>query len=188
MASMIGLLAVMAIPVTTSVAQGIKGDREEKAKAKLPPYFTLFSECKTSPLHSHKQLVLRDNNCYLNTTSSPTAGHPFGGYIRLFINSETPALVTSTSFDPPALGWLYVDKETRRVKYGNRAEAGEGLFGPWTYDAFGLNMEDWYGFVAVEEDGEWAMYAEVKGQEGKIEGVQVRLVQEPIEELIPTKK
>lgn len=62
MASMIGLLAVMAIPVTTSVAQGIKGDREEKAKAKLPPYFTLFSECKTSPLHSHKQLVLRDNN------------------------------------------------------------------------------------------------------------------------------
>lgn len=188
MASMIGFLAIMAIPVTTSVAQGIKGDREGKAKAALPPYFTLFSECKTSPAHSHKQLILRDNKCYLNVTSSATAGHPFGGYIRPFINSATHALVSSTSYDPPALGWIYADKATRRVRYGNRNEAGEGLFGPWTYDSFGLNLEDWYEFVAVEEEeGLWALYAAVKGAEGA-GGVRVRLVQEAIEELIPGRK
>lgn len=73
----------------------------------------------------------------------------------------TRGLVSTISVDPPLLNWIYVDKNTLELKYGNRTQSREHIVGPWdwTEDEAGLTLEDWEGFVAVEEkDGEWAIY------------------------------
>jgi len=78
---------------------------------------------------------------------------------------KTRGLVTTISVDPPMLNWIYVDKNTFELKYGNRTQSREHHVGPWdwTEDEAGLTIEDWEGFVAVEEGpGEWAVYYDRK--------------------------
>jgi len=73
----------------------------------------------------------------------------------------TRGLVSTICVDPPMLNWIYVDKNTLELKYGNRSQSREHHVGPWdwTEDEAGLTFEDWEGFVAVEEkEGEWAIY------------------------------
>jgi hypothetical protein len=76
------------------------------------------------------------------------------------------------------LNWLYADKEDGRVRYGNRTQSVDHVFGPWdwTENEEGLTLEGWEGFVAVEEDdGLWGLYfdrhddglKEVEGLRGK---------------------
>ena len=59
------------------------------------------------------------------------------------------------------LNWIYADKDTLELKYGNRTQSKEHHVGPWdwTEDEVGVTIEDWEGFVAVEEEpGKWAVY------------------------------
>lgn len=66
-----------------------------------------------------------------------------------------------TSDDPPAMGWIYVDKDTLEVKYGNRSASIKHIVGPWdwTEDEEGLILEKQEAFVAVQEQpGVWAIY------------------------------
>ena len=77
----------------------------------------------------------------------------------------TRGLVSTIADDPPMLNWIYVDKNTLELKYGNRTQSREHHVGPWdwTEDEVGLTIENWEGFVAVEEDGgEWAVYYDRK--------------------------
>jgi hypothetical protein len=74
-------------------------------------------------------------------------------------------LVSTISNDPPMLNWIYCDKNTLELKYGNRTGSIQHIVGPWdwTEDEAGIMLEDWEGFVAVEEeekeDGlKWAIY------------------------------
>lgn len=74
-------------------------------------------------------------------------------------------LVSTISNDPPMLNWIYCDKETLELRYGNRTASIQHVVGPWnwTEDEAGVLLEDWEGFVAVEEnereDGlKWAVY------------------------------
>lgn len=69
------------------------------------------------------------------------------------------------------LNWIYVDKETYRVKYGNKAESEGNFLGPWNCTPVEkrLTFNEWEGFVVVEEqegsDGEgsqWALYFDVE--------------------------
>lgn len=71
-------------------------------------------------------------------------------------------LVTTISDNPPALGWIYVDKNTHELKYGNRSQSIDHV-GPWDWsegDERNLTLENKKGaFVAVEEgDGSWGVY------------------------------
>jgi len=59
------------------------------------------------------------------------------------------------------LNWIYVDKNTMEVKYGNRTQSIEHIVGhwDWTQDEAGVILADKEVWAAVEEeDGVWALY------------------------------
>ena len=64
-------------------------------------------------------------------------------------------LVSTISEDPPLLNWVYIDKDTLELKYGNRTQSAPHTVGPWdwTDDQQSVTLEGWEGFVAVEENG-----------------------------------
>lgn len=86
----------------------------------------------------------------------------------------TRGLVSTISDDPPLLNWIYVDRDTLELKYGNRTQSREHFVGPWDWTADadddgdgegqgegegeGLVFEGWEGFVLVEEEeGVWGV-------------------------------
>jgi hypothetical protein len=77
-------------------------------------------------------------------------------------------LPTYVQADPPLLNWIYADKDTYELKYGNRTQSVEHLVGPWdwTQDEKTILLEEKNAFVAVEEaEGEWALYFDRDGDE-----------------------
>jgi hypothetical protein len=103
----------------------------------------------------------------LKDASTP---HPFTGFYIMYPDEERVpqerGLVTTISDDPPMLNWVYVDKDSLELKYGNRTASIEHIVGAWnwTEDEAGVTLDGWEGFVAVEEeeredDGlKWAIY------------------------------
>ncbi len=97
--------------------------------------------------------------------------HPFTGFYIMYPDDDRDppqrGLVSTISNDPPMLNWIYVDKDTLELKYGNRTQSIEHTVGPWDWtadeDGSGVTLDDWEGFVAVKEqempDGlKWALY------------------------------
>lgn len=69
--------------------------------------------------------------------------------------------MSTVSDDPPQLNWIYVDKMTHEVKYGNRAESEPHVVGPWDVTKIDkrVTLEGFEGFFAVQYGpGEWALY------------------------------
>ena len=100
------------------------------------------------------------------SSPSPSSdqGHPFEGFYFHFPDGSKPlGLVSMVSQDPPTMNWIYVDRDTLEVKYGNRSTSRDHIVGPWDWtdddDELGLTLEDHERFVAVEErSGVWAVY------------------------------
>lgn len=108
------------------------------------------------------------------------APHPFTGFYLPFPNEDLPhrpipaapilglvSTIPSSSqgkTTKPKLNWIYVDKETREVRYGPRAEAKKHIVGPWDWtedDEQGLTLDGEECLVAVEEKRGgygWAVY------------------------------
>jgi hypothetical protein len=97
------------------------------------------------------------------------APHPFTGFYIMYPDDDRSpperGLVSTISVDPPMLNWLYCHKDTLEVRYGNRTASIQHVVGPWdwTEDETGVTLEEWEGWVAVEEeeleDGlKWALY------------------------------
>lgn len=132
-------------------------------------------------------VVLRDGKLWLAPKDTKTkapqpmegeskACHPFTGFYldyagdkpdvdpmfeRLNRPPKIRGLVSTISKSPPTLNWIYVDRRTMEVKYGNREKSQGHILGPfgWTEDEVGLTLEQWEGFVAVEERKDvWALY------------------------------
>lgn len=94
-------------------------------------------------------------------THNLSEGHLFAGYYLPYPDSTYEGLVSTISNDPPMLNWIYVDKNTHEVKYGERSAAQQHLTGPFdcTRQDRRLTLEGWEGFAAVEEvPGIWALY------------------------------
>ncbi|KAK9444114.1 hypothetical protein VB005_02310 [Metarhizium brunneum] len=105
-------------------------------------------------------VMLKDAKLYLATHNLP-GGHLFAGYYLPYPDSTYEGLVSTISNDPPMLNWIYVDKNTHEVKYGERSAAQQHLTGPFdcTRQDRRLTLEGWEGFAAVEElPGIWALY------------------------------
>jgi hypothetical protein len=80
------------------------------------------------------------------------------------------------------LNWIFVDRDTRELKYGNRTQSLPNIAGPWdwTEDEKALTLEELEAFVVVEEDdGVWGVYYDKEGdwaglpEKGKILDVQL---------------
>ena len=86
-------------------------------------------------------------------------------------NPPPMGLVSQVQDEPPLLNWIYIDRRTMEVKYGNRTESRQHAVGPWDWtvdpevpneDIFGgkgITFEGEELFMAVEdESGEWQIY------------------------------
>ncbi|KAF2401912.1 hypothetical protein EJ06DRAFT_548124 [Trichodelitschia bisporula] len=130
---------------------------------------------------SGKKLYLarKDSETEMPLSADPASPppHPFTGFFldhypegaarsdsmftRLNRAEKIRGLVSTISDHPPTLNWVYVDRQTLELKYGNRDDVEGHIVGPWdwTEDEVGLTFEGWEGFVAVEEQkGIWAVY------------------------------
>ena len=101
-------------------------------------------------------------------SQSDTAGYPFAGFYIHYPNDDKPlGLVSMVSDDPPMMNWIYVDKATLEVKYGNRTASLPHIVGEWdwTDDELGLTLEGHERFVAIEEARNvWAVYFDRTGE------------------------
>ena len=63
------------------------------------------------------------------------AGHPFTGYFLPHPEHKWgwkgEGLVSTIMPDPPQLNWIYIDKDTHEIRYGNKVEARGHHVGPW---------------------------------------------------------
>ena len=76
-------------------------------------------------------------------------------------------LVSQVAIDPPLLNWIYVDKDTMEVKYGNKTASVAHNVGPWdwTEDQKTVVFEEHAVFVAVElaATKRWQLYLDMDG-------------------------
>jgi hypothetical protein len=81
------------------------------------------------------------------------------------------------------LNWVFVDRETLELRYGNRSAAQDHIVGPWgwTEDEEKLTIEEKEALVVVqEEDESWQLYYDRFGAwsglpaEGKILDISLR--------------
>ena len=97
-------------------------------------------------------------------SSRPIPSHTVQAFYIQYPDDErepTLGLVSTISDNPPMLNWIYVDKNTKRLKYGNRTQSREHIVGPWdwTDDESGLTIDNRETFAAVEEEPDvWAVY------------------------------
>lgn len=174
----IGLLLLAGIPTTigTSVAVTQGGGADEKARdEKRGEECHLVIHCdapspKRKSVHA-KSLILKDDKVLIASMPSKqdwdTQGHPFKGFMIGFpVGEQLRGMVSYSSVDPAALGWLYADKETSEVKYGNKTTSTPHIHGPWDLaeDDEGILLEGEELFVAIEETkGHWALYYDKHG-------------------------
>ena len=180
----IGLLTLAAIPTTIGVAEGVNAEDKEndaetssKTEAERMRKFNLECYCESNSITAKEihggNVVLRNDKIYIESQSSEK-GHTFEGFYISYPDPDRPqppplGLVSSIPSDPPTLNWIYVDKETREVKYGNRTQSRAHIVGSWGWDAGeeggpgGLTLEGEEGAVAVETKDGW----EVRWEDGK---------------------
>ena len=169
-----GLLGLAAIPTTIGVAEGVSEGRKEQDPAledERMRKFRLECFCEANGGKAKEvdggAIVLRGEKVYIVPRDAKAdTGHPFEGFYIEYPDPERPrplplGLVSTISKDPPMLNWIYVDKNTREVKYGNRTQSRAHIVGSWGWDAGeeggagGLTLEDGEGAVAVEGDDGW---------------------------------
>ena len=141
----LGLLAITAIPTVIGIAEGVsaqKRQNENRTSDKLLRKFTLDCYCEGKHRINGGTVVLVDNKVWIQ--SSPRSGanvgndkaHPFQGFYVQYPDDQRPqplplGLVSTISDDPPMLNWIYVDKTTLEVKYGNRTQSRAHRVGSW---------------------------------------------------------
>lgn len=181
---------IVGIPVVTGVAEGVHHQKEQNKEAADSTRMVKFHLDVFCDEKSPKQkqvhgtmVVMRNGKLYLSPCANlegaengkqplpPPGGgpapHPFSGFYLMYPdddrNPRQRGLVSTISLDPPMLNWIYADKNTSELKFGNRSASIEHIVGAWdwTEDEVGMTLEDWEGFVAVEEADGWALYYDI---------------------------
>lgn len=181
----IGLLTIAAIPTTIGVAEAISAQKKANNAAKEKAKFAMTAELSIDdedPVEC--PVVLReDGRLYLDHPDAPAPGYAFSGFYFMYPGEEQHlGLVSMASDDPPALHWMFVDKDTGEMKHGKRADTLGHVIGPWYWsnDERWLTLRgDMTGFVAVEEEVEeveegenkkWALYLDRDRDGGGVMG------------------
>ena len=78
-------------------------------------------------------------------------------------------LASQVAVNPPLLNWIYVDKDTMEVRYGNKTASVAHNVGPWdwTEDQERVVFEENAVFTAVEDAAtkRWQVYLDMEGDE-----------------------
>ncbi|KAI0190116.1 hypothetical protein F4808DRAFT_453922 [Astrocystis sublimbata] len=168
------LLALTIAPALLGTQESIRQSQSQNKKEEhRARRCNLVVSCVQQSIRSHdvdgKLVVLKDGKLWITTTPPPShddpepedTGYPFSGYFLPYPDTEYEGLVSTISYGPPVLNWIYVDKNTYEVKYGLRTEAQPHITGPFdcTRQDRRMTMDGWEGFAAVETyPGVWALY------------------------------
>lgn len=91
-------------------------------------------------------------------------GHPFAGFYHLYPEAQFDGLVsTICGHDASLMNWIYVDRTTHEVKFGDRTAAEPNIKGAFdcTRQDRRLTLGGFEGFYAVQEGQFWALYFDV---------------------------
>ena len=119
----------------------------------------------------------------------------FEGFYIEYADNDRPkplptGMVSMVYEDPPTLNWIYVDKDTRELCYGNRSKSKDHIVGSWSWEAGdeggagGVTLEGEEGAVAVQTGEGWQVFWEdANGQIGiKAKKLQISLERKMLEE------
>jgi hypothetical protein len=175
----IGLLILTAIPTITGTGQAYsaqKTQEERKEEAKRMNKFYIDIDCDTDfadvgKVHGHR-MVLRDDRVFIGQKEAINPSKE--GYVAEAFYIEYPdperkpaplGLVSQTRAEPPLLNWIYVDKNSAELKYGNKSQSIEHMIGPWdwTKDETMITFTKKRYFIAVEEPRSkvWQLYFDI---------------------------
>lgn len=204
---MFGLLTIAGIPTATGVAVGIKSqssDLSARSEGLGARKFTLHCYCtpNTSSARSlNNGLVgLWNSKLYVVPQHQKVDGHSFEGFFLTYPDADRPlarrqGLVSTISKEPPTLNWIYVDKETRELKYGNRTESKDHIVGPWNLVASdedgpeGLMLDGNEAAVAIRtSEGAWEIRWEDQNRKASVADREMVKVSLEIIMLKPTKE
>ncbi|KAL2822362.1 hypothetical protein BDW59DRAFT_163788 [Aspergillus cavernicola] len=181
----IGLLALTSIPTVTGIALGCseqrKANKQQDDGKRMAKFYTdvdcLYEDEASDEIHG-KRAVLRDSKVFIDEISSSNRKKEGHAGQSFFFNYPEPdhmkdlkrglGLVSTIQDNPPVLNWLYADKETHEVKYGNRTQSCDHVPAPWDWrdEETTIVLEKRRGFFAVrEEDGAWAVYLDLDGDD-----------------------
>ena len=179
----LGLLAIAAIPTVTGVwIAAHNQDQCSRSDDELMRKFNLQCYCTPNSPSARRinngRVILRDSKLYIIPPSEEIHGHPLECFYIAYPDPDRPkpapiGLVSTISNDPPVLNWVYVNKKTREMKYGNRTQSRAHIVGSWGWESGeeggpgGLALEGVEGAIAVlGEDGAW----EVRWEDGNVSG------------------
>ena len=122
-------------------------------------------------------MILKDTRMYIEPHNSKEKGHGFEGFYIEYADNDRPkplplGMVSMIDSVPPTMNWIYVDKGTREVRYGNRSQSKEHVVGSWSWEAGeeggagGVTLEGEEGAVAVKTENGWQVFWE--DAEGKV--------------------
>ncbi|KAH6911734.1 hypothetical protein BKA70DRAFT_1370755 [Coprinopsis sp. MPI-PUGE-AT-0042] len=175
----IGIVGVAAgsvsIPLAglVGISQGVSGqqragarEEDDKDDPRVAKFNLLVASTDSSPARNlvlNKTVVLREGKLYLDAIDENHRifenGHAFSGfYLDYPAGSKGRGLVSTISKNPPELNWIYADRNDGALKCGNKTQSIDHVHGPWdwTQNQSALMLEDWEGFLAVEESpGVW---------------------------------
>lgn len=106
---------------------------------------------------------------WIDHPDEPVPGHRFQGwYFQYPSEAGHLGMVSFVSDNPPALNWIYVDKDSHMVRHGSRQETIGHVIGPWGWssDETWLALEgDDSRFVAVEQENKkWCIFYDPDGR------------------------
>lgn len=153
----------------------------KKYSTSQPTYLTH----QTFPIPANPTLSFKKNKkVWIQPPTNPPqspASHPFTGFYIQYPDPDLPptlGLVSSVSDDPPTLNWIYIDRSTRQLRYGNRTQSRDHIVGPWGWDAGedggagGLTMgEGEEGVVNWVQGGEGGWQVLWEGEGGGVEEI-----------------
>ncbi|KAK5096335.1 hypothetical protein LTS08_007591 [Lithohypha guttulata] len=181
----IGLLILTSIPTVTGVAQAVSAqknkeqtDKDDRRMKKFHVDIRCGSESAQGAALNEGRIVLKADRLWVgppNVVEKGGYGYVAEAfYIEYPDPQRTPApmgLVSQVQDDPPLLNWIYIDKKTMEVKYGNKSTSIDHYIGPWdwTEDEEQVVFDDMEAafinaFYAVERlPGKWQLFFDMKG-------------------------
>lgn len=209
----LGLLTIAAIPTTIGIGQGISRRDEANAdtRARLEEQMRKFRlecycEAATGGARALQggKVVLRGGRMWVDALHKQEDGsnNEFEGFYIEYADNELPkplplgmVSMVHEEGEKPTMNWIYVDRNTREVRYGNRTRSREHVVGNWGWEsgeeggAGGVTLEGQEGAVAVETEQKGLWEVRWEDEEGSVgvvpkgkHRVQVSLERKMVEE------